>query len=306
MARNREKTNLTYEIQTTLMGKLAIGESKHKAKADGSYLQHIYSYNTLRTYMRHSNYFAKYCKAEHGCRTLADCRPYVDEWLQTRIDAGMSAYTIKMEACALAKLYGCSSREFIDTPSRSRADITRSRGDREHDKNVSYENHSDLIKFCKSTGLRREELASLRGDKLVYRDGQPYIHVDSGSKGGRERFAPVIGDINTVVRLMESAGSEHVFSRDEIPDKMDIHSFRANYATSLYNSIARPISEIPYDRYFDKKDKSYPYERKYQSQVYHCRGELKGVKLDKSAMYVVTQALGHDRISVVAGHYIRL
>ena len=45
--------------------------------------------------------------------------------------------------------------------------------------------------------------------------------------------------------------------------------------------------------------------RKYQSEVYICRGENKGKRLDKRAMLEASKALGHNRICVVGEHYIR-
>lgn len=45
--------------------------------------------------------------------------------------------------------------------------------------------------------------------------------------------------------------------------------------------------------------------RRYQSEVYTCRKDEAGKKLDKAAMLICSKALGHNRISVVADNYIR-
>ena len=296
MARNREKIgSLTHQVKSVLDTKLAIGESKHADKARGVTHEKIYSWETYRSYMKHLNYFTDYCKAEHGCRTLEDCRSYVDEWLISRNN--LSAYTQKLESSALAKLYGCSTKDFVQTAVRNRSEIVRSRGDKIRDKHFSEEKHSDLVEFCKATGLRRNELKALTGDKLTYKDGKPYIVVSSGSKGGRYREAPVIGNIEHVVNLMQKVGNNKVF--EKIPNGADIHSYRADYATAIYKANARPIEQIPYD----KTNKGTG--RNYQSEVYHCRGDLKGTTYDKQAMLIASQALGHNRISVVGEHYIR-
>ena len=39
--------------------------------------------------------------------------------------------------------------------------------------------------------------------------------------------------------------------------------------------------------------------------AYVCRGELKGTIYDRKAMAIVSDALGHNRISVIAGHYLK-
>ena len=75
--------------------------------------------------------------------------------------------------------------------------------------------------------------------------------------------------------------------------------YRAEYATAIYKSHARPIAEIPYDRVNKGTG------RRYQSQVYTCRKDESGRKLDKAAMLVCSKALGHNRLEVVANNYIR-
>lgn len=83
---HKNKKSLTKQIQDTLESKLRIGESKYEAKKEGVHTQYIYSYTTLKNYMRHCNYFAKFCKENYGCKTLAQCRPYIKEYMETRKD----------------------------------------------------------------------------------------------------------------------------------------------------------------------------------------------------------------------------
>lgn len=279
---HQNKKTLTRQIQERYVNMLALGESKRDAKKDGSYKSHIYSDTTLKTYMKHANYFAQYCKEEHGCRTLEQCYQYADEWLITRSD--LSAYTQKLEVAALAKLYNKTADDFVRTESRMRSDITRSRGAATRDAHFSEKNHADLVEFCRATGLRRRELSKLTGDKLIKIDGKYHIAVDKGGKGGKTRIVPIIGDEKRIIELMQKAGDKKVF--DKIPQAADIHGYRRQYAHTLYQMHARDISNIP------------------KSERYICRNDLKGVVYDKQAMQIVTQALGHNRIDVIAGHYI--
>lgn len=78
-----------------------------------------------------------------------------------------------------------------------------------------------------------------------------------------------------------------------------IHGYRGDYATAIYKAHAREIKDIPYDRVNRGTGK------RYQSQVYTCRKDEAGKKLDKAAMLICSKALGHNRISVVADNYIR-
>ena len=247
--------------------------------------------------MKEANYFVKYCKEKHKCKTLEQCRPYVSDWIDSR--RHLSAYTLKLDLSALAKLYGVKATDFgIETPARVMSNITRSRGVKKRDSHFSEKRNADLVYFCKCTGLRRSELAALRGDKLAVDDrGRLCINVTVGSKGGRPRLAPIIGDVERITKLMHDAGSDKVFPK--VPSGADIHSYRADYATAIYSQYARPLNKIPYDKINKGTG------RKYQSEVYICRGENKGKRLDKRAMLEASKALGHNRICVVGEHYIR-
>ena len=306
IARKRVKLgSLTKQIQDVFDSKLAIGESKYQAKVKGKKTfnditaltqDKIYSWGTYKSYMKQANYFAKYCKDQYGCRTLDECKPHINEWLQKQINEGKSAYTQKIRACSLAKLYDCKSTDFIKTEVRNRENITRSRGVKVRDKHFSEQNHKDLVEFCKSTGLRRSELKVLTGDKLVYRkeEDKYYINVNAGTKGGRNRLAPIIGNVKSIVERMKFVGSNKVF--EKIPLAADIHSYRADYATAIYKAHARPIEELKINL---------GVKGGCTGEAYVCRGNLKGVIYDRKAMEVASKALGHNRISVIAAHYIR-
>lgn len=278
-----KRKSLTRQVEETLKEKLKIGQSKHKAKKEGK-AQGIYAYKTLKIYMEQANYFVKYCKKEHGCRYLDECRQYADEYLQNRIDRGNSPYTLHLIRSALCKLYGDTSRDYIPLPKRRRQDITRSRGEAVRDKHFSEENHKDIIDFCKATGLRRHELKQLRGTDYTFHGQDLYIIVQKG-KGGKNREVYIFPEnIQKVLELMQSAADGFVFP--DVPNGMDVHSYRAIYATAYYQRIARPVFRIP------------------SQERYCCRGDRKGVILDKKAMLEVSRALGHNRVSVIAGHYL--
>lgn len=304
MARSREKhESLVHQAEVKLKSKLAIGHPKHddkmadkakrkEKKKTGSRakltyeesitMQKIYTWNTFRDYLKHACYFIKWCKKNYGCRTLDECRQYVDEWLTTRLE--LSPYTQKLEACVLAKVYDCSSEDFIKTGVRHRAGITRSRKAAKRDKNFSKAKNKEFIEFCKATGLRKNELKCLRGAQLINKNGLYYIAVTKGAKGGRYREALIISNVKEIVKRMEKAGNKKVWPR--VPD-LDVHSYRSEYCTEIYNTFARPLNKIP------------------RNERYHCRRDLNGVCYDKRAMLIASQFLGHNRINIMAEHYLR-
>lgn len=328
--------DLHQQAYDRLNGMQAFGESKKEAVANGTDRGKIFSFNTYQTYWKHTKYFLKYIKETHPeCTTLKSAKKYVNEWLQMRTDQGLSAWTIQTEAKALSKLYGIQPDDegYFKPPKRNREDIKRSRGDRVRDRHFSEENNDELVKFCKGTGLRRSELMELRGKDLVTRaqiedeiarlnalpagersaaadkrlemlqdtrlfDEEYFTHVRNG-KGGRERLSPIIGRFagQIIGRIRETPAEEKVWQY--VNTNADIHGYRAEYATAIYKAHARPIQDIPYDRVHRGTG------RRYQSEVYTCRKDEAGKKLDKAAMLICSKALGHNRISVVADNYIR-
>ena len=304
MARNRTKREtLLKQIENNLTSKLAIGQSKKADKAqyiiddlgnktlakEDETKNKIYSWSTFKTYLKHTNYFAQWCRETYNCKTLNQCKPYINEYLQKLIDENKSAYTIKMTACAIGKLYGCSSKNFIETPKRQRRNITRSRLTTEREKHFSIKNNAELINFCQCTGLRRAELSQLRGTDLIEKDGQYYLRVHTATKGGRERFSEIVGtdeEIKAVVDRMKAVKSDKVF--DKISTNADIHSYRSDYAVRVYNKYKRDLKTIT-----DRKE------------LYCCRGDLTGVWYDRNAMLITSRNLGHNRVDVIAGHYLR-
>ena len=328
--------DLHQQAYDRLTGMQAFGESKREAAANGTEKDKIFSFNTYKSYWKHTKYFIKYIKANHPeCSTLKSARKYVNEWLQLRVDQGLSAWTVQLEAKAMGKLYQIDpdDEHYFKPPKRNREDIKRSRGDRVRDKHFSKTNNDELIKFCQGTGLRRKELQELRGKDMISKeqieaeisrlegipeeqrlpmavqrletlydarmfDDRWYIHVRNG-KGGRERISPIIGkDAKQIIeRIAGTPAEEKVWQH--IHNSADIHGYRSDYAMAIYKAYAREIQDIPYDR-INRGTGNW-----YQSDVYVCRKDEAGKKLDKAAMLVCSKALGHNRISVVADNYIR-
>ncbi len=322
-----------------LTGMQAFGESKREAVKNGTDRDKIFSANTYKTYWKHTKYFLDWMKQNHPeVTTLKKARPFVKEWLQSRVEQvdkdgnHLSAWTIQTEAKALSKLYGIQpdDPDYFTPPKRNREDIKRSRSTTKRDRHFSETNNDELIKFCEGTGLRRSELSKLKGNDLMsverielaiktfeakepssYHqrlldalydtkmfEGTKYFLYVQG-KGGRIRFSPIIGENEAAIvkRIQGTPKDEKVWQY--VNSNADIHGYRAEYATAIYKQHARKIEDIPYDRVNKGTGK------KFQSDVYTCRKDESGKKLDKKAMLVASKALGHNRICIVADNYIR-
>ena len=280
---HKNKKSLIRQVQERLDSMLAIGESKYIDKKYDLTKGKIYSWTTYRSYLQQCCQFVRYCRDQHHCKNLADCRQYVKEWMESRKD--LSAYTQKLSASALCKLYSESIEELgITTKRADRGEITRSRGTAKRDAHFSEQKNAEFVEFCRSTGLRRSEITKLRGDQLIERDGEYYI--ETTGKGGRFRIIPICGDVELVVRKMQAAGTGKVWKK--IPSNADIHSYRSDFATRLYLLHAREIDSLP------------------RKERYICRRDKVGTIYDRQAMLIASQALGHNRIDVIGQHYLRL
>lgn len=317
------------------------GSSKRAAKADGTSADKIFSYSTYQSYWKHSKYFATYVAEHHpDCTTLKSAQKYVTEWLQYRCDHGglkgepLSAWTIALERQAIGKLYGIQpdDKSFFQAPKRRREDIKRSRGEAVRDRHFSEKNNCEFVQFCRGTGCRRNVLERLEGRDLftkrdieeeisrlsgkertekedrhlmslkeaveMYPDQEYFLH-HRGDKGGRERYAPIIGKYRDKIieRMHATPSDEKVWMY--VPSNADVHGYRGDYATAVYKMYARPIEQIPFDRINRRTGKAF------QGDLYICRKDEAGKKLDRMAMKKASVALGHRRISVVADNYIR-
>jgi len=124
---------------------------------------------------------------------------------------------------------------------------------------------------------------SVRSDTSVNVDSK--IIVDSSASMSTSINANTNEVTNRVVeRMQNTSAGQLVWGK--VPTRADIHSYRADYCKTIRNLHARPIDEIP------KKER------------YYCRGDRKGVVYDRRAMAVASRALGHNRIGVIAGHYL--
>jgi integrase len=287
--------SLIHQAENELKSKIAFGESRYNDKIadrkNGTKITagKIYSINTFLTYMKQASYLLKYVKAHHPeCKTLQQARKYADEFLQYNINRGLSAYTLKTQVAALSKLYGDSAADYIETPKRSQKDITRSRGEAARDKNFSAENNKALVAVAESTGLRKAELAKIKGTDLFKKNGRYFLNVTKGTKGGRNRIAeiyhPDTEKLNLAISSFKNADHNKVF--DHIHSCYDVHNARSIYARNLYQKYAENIA-------ISKLKK----QEKYYSRTYHQ-------VYVRRVMKYVSKCLGHSRESVLI-HYFR-
>jgi integrase len=265
------------------------GRSKFQDKKDGLSGRFIYSSSTFQTYKKEGKLFCTWIEKEHPeVRQLKDAEQYVNSYLEYLIKEDFSPWSISTKKAALSKIFQVPAGTFMDTPTRERAKIKRSRYESSLDKNISKETENYYSKITSATGLRRAELLKITGDSLYEKDGKYFIRVEKGTKGGRPRVAEIIGkddaETQEIVNLFREKGKLRVVS--SVPKHLDNHYYRGQYAKKVYNRYARPEDYIPQDKkYVMRKDRA---------------GEV----LDRDAMLITSRYLGHNRVDVIAQSYL--
>lgn len=299
--------SLKYQIIMDLDPLQRYGESKHKAKMEEkarceregikwnpARVEGIYSIATYDKYKDINIKFGEWAKEEFGVRHIEQLKnlDLIKKYLEFRQQSGDSPYSLQLYGSAIAKMMRCQSNEFGFTfPARTREAITRSREARYHDKEFSAEKNKDIIDFGKATGLRRRELSLLKPGQIQKdQNGQVIIEIDKSkygaqSKGGRSRITMVL-----------ESGKEHVWNMRQkaieegrstvfvkIPNRLDEHSLRREYAKDCYSEIVG--------------------KKGHEAKDYIARDGT-GRRFDKEILREVSENLGHSRIAVMVKHYM--
>ncbi len=289
-----KRPGLKYTAVKRLNGLMADGKKRSEAKAqarlrgeslfafsDGG----IHAYESRNNYQKIIMRFINWVGEEHNVRDQVRLDERADElaslYLSERIAQGYSAWTLQTERSALRMFFqNRILAASVELPKRQRENIVRSRRPAVRDRHFQAANWQPFINFCLACGLRREELRDLYvHDVFRNTDGELLVHVVKG-KGGKDRKVPVFpGREQSVLGVTEGrSGDEKAFAR--LPSAMDIHAYRRRFAQELYEYHAqRPLP---------------PRE-----------GRLQSADFDRVAAEKVTKALGHGRLDIVFGHYIR-
>lgn len=308
------RKSLENQMKYILYAKMndGIGHSKHEDKQklidDGKYnfkdgLESIYSYGTADKYMQVVREYSQYLydKGVSKYSLLDKTQGYAEQYLKERLDKGYSLYTIKAERSALGKIYGKTIE--IELPTRKTQNINRSRLEVENDKHFSKERNSDLITIATATGTRRSDLKKMRVTDFFYvttdkRKQYMFVHIDK-SKGGRNRIALVEP---TKQKEVEKILADRIANHQEkictkVHSAMDVHSYRRSYAKEIYTQLSR-------DKEF-REDilQCYPARNEnVKSDTYISRKTQE--HFDRDSVYIISQCLGHNRLSVSVNHYL--
>ncbi len=165
--------------------------------------------------------------------------------------------------------------------------------------------------FVRATGLRRAELEKLRVGDI--KDNGQTVTVDVfGGKGGKDRTVTADSSYYDMIRqIIDGAATEERVcnlldcdrndlskyggceagdeqkKQHHIPKRCPMHALRRDFAQTMYARIARDVATLP------------------EKELYRCRTDMRGYVYDRAALLAVSQQLGHNRVNIIAEHYMR-
>lgn len=204
---------------------------------------------TRKQYIRNAKYFIQYCRSEHNCRTLDECRQYIDEYINFLINKGLSASTIHTYAAAISATLRIPLNT-IKKPKRIISEFTRGR------KEIQYPHSSQdlenpaykrLIEFAEKAGIRRAEYANLKGCDWVYDESENRcIFVRSGKLGKPQKQLVREEDIPYFEEFFaEVPDDEYVFSKTEMNNHLNLHKLRSDNAKRWYLELEQKLKDDP-------------------------------------------------------------
>ena len=192
---------------------------------------------TERQYKKHVLKFVEYCKSTYRCKTLEDCKSHIQDYTNYLTASGKTPSTTHTYLAGICRVLDVPLED-INKPIRIVAENTRSRGSKAVDirKDAGREASPRLYDFASIVGIRRNEYLHLAPDDLVFDDfGHPCVLVRKG-KGGKRQLQRILPEELPAIKAVfdNPANEEHLFSRDELKNKIDLHHLRAQRAQKMY------------------------------------------------------------------------
>ena len=232
--RRRKTGSLAYQIKNL--------ELKRKSKEKPMLAK------TERQYKKHALKFVEYCKSTYRCKTLEDCKSHIQDYTNYLTASGKTPSTTHTYLAGICRVLDVPLED-INKPIRIVAENTRSRGSKAVDirKDAGREASPRLYDFAVIVGIRRNEYLHLAPDDLVTDDfGNWCIRVKKG-KGGKRQLQRILPEELPAIKAVfgNPATPEHLFSKSEMNNKIDLHHLRALRAQQMYRYYLDRIAHEP-------------------------------------------------------------
>lgn len=217
-------------------------------------LPKIQNNKTESSYKKHLKNFARWAKSQGYRRPEQITRDVIQEYEQylegsPKQYSPATIHTYLTPVCAAADVNMAEIRK----PKRTAGSIVRGRRknldgqevsrNRQGDRQERNPKYARLVELQRAIGIRRSELARLKGSDLVQRGHSLYVHVRKG-KGGKEQMQYVLPQDEQIVRKIFDgvAQDQKVFDKAEMSNTINLHGLRAAHGQDCYEHYMRMIT----------------------------------------------------------------
>jgi hypothetical protein len=335
MARRRKNKSLNQQVRSVINKKLALGESRHKAKEEkrkecekegrnyDNKVYGIHSYNTLQTYRTEALKFADYIKENHkdinklSNITKDHAKGYFDK------HKDQSSHSLSTKMAAINKVYDLDlNKKELGIDSRDYTKISRSREQKAHDKKYNPDNYKGQIGVAKSFGLRRSSICSKNAETYPVGKNSFFLDKDTGdlkacviSKGGKYNEVTCLPDKKEEMLgyLREQGASVLTREGTDFSKKNEVDRAKNEYKGSynhedrLFDNYTKNIDNHSYRReyaqnLYDQLEEEY-LKNNSDGKKYYTRKE-DGRSYYRDVLLEVSRNLGHNRLNVVVQNYL--
>ena len=133
----------------------------------------------------------------------------------------------------------------INKPKRKTSAITKSRGEKnsQGQREADLPKYARLVGFQNRVGIRRAELGRVDGTDFKQDENGYWCVVVEKGKGGKSQFERVLPKHLPFVRAYFDGAQEKLFSREEMNNKIDLHSMRSAVAREAYDYYLKQCEE---------------------------------------------------------------
>lgn len=307
--RKSRKKSLHQQGKQRLRSQFKRGVSRHEIKNRedfGKRSPYIHTTSAMKRYTEITKQFIDWCIDHEGVSphaSLNSISPYAEKYLKYRNDNGYAKATIKTDRAALGRLFKRDIKfeeEYQNTQiTKSRALNGFSRNDR-----LNPENNKFLITIAKATGGRRSDLERVRYSDFKIINNDLYVTFKE-SKGGKTRTSPILNEYKEEVLayIKDKPPLQRLFVNG-VNSVADIHAYRRYYAQKLFIDLENNENlheKIKNDLELPNR-KDFTYEKGIKGDEYISTKDNFRGKRDN--IYIVSMALGHNRLSVSVQSYL--
>lgn len=282
----------------------------------------IFSFSTMKSYIRFVKDFAKFVESQTGTSRIKveGSVEYIQPYIDHLIDKGDSANTINLKISAVCKATGQFVVDF-QHPIRRYSDVIRGvkPAIRDHFNN---KRAAAALELNSAVGLRRAELYRLTVDDITW--GKNSAVIKSIGKGGKHNETLITDPAKLAILeqyYMTALGENRdtLLSADQMNHDADLHHARAQCAIDEYMRVMADIQEHPQRRCFYRdfvirffKEHNKPLKENLD-KPYNLRGAGKKMlekqgretSFDRAAvLYVSVTILHHYRSDTTVQHYL--